>query len=166
MSSTASGKNPGVDWLELLAGAAHVVLAAVWLGAMAYSLSIVQPRTARFLADERRADELAAVLAAGARRKVLAVIALLAISGAALVLAAPAGERTGGWWALIVVKVGLLGVALGVFAHVSWRLWPARLFTSDDELPLVRARFRRAAVTLMALVAAGIVLGVAAGALR
>jgi putative copper export protein len=122
-----------VDWLDFLAGAAHVVVAAVWLGAMAYSLAIVQPRAARFLADERRTEELAAVLAAGARRKVLAVIAFIALSGVALVLIAPAGERSGAWWALIAVKAGLLGVALGVFAHVSWRLWPARLFAGPDE---------------------------------
>jgi hypothetical protein len=97
---------------------------------------------------------------------VLAVIAFIALSGVALVLIAPAGERSGAWWALIAVKAGLLGVALGVFAHVSWRLWPARLFAGPDELPAVRARFRVASVALIGLVAAGTVLRVAAGALR
>jgi hypothetical protein len=159
-------EHAGVDWLEFLAGAAHVVVAAVWLGAMAYSLAIVQPRVARFLGDERRTEELAAVLAAGARRKVLAVMAVLAISGAVLVLAAPEGERSGGWWALIAVKAVLLAVALAVFAHVSWRLWPARLFAGDEELPGVRRRFRFAAIALIGLVATGTVLGVAASALR
>ena len=155
-----------MDWLEFIAGAAHVVVAAVWLGAMAYSLAVVQPRAASFLADERRTEEFAAVLAAGARRKVLAVIVLLALSGAALVLLAPAGDRSDVWWALIAAKTALLVVALVVFARVSWRLWPARLFASEDELPAVRRRFRAAAIALIALVAAGTLLGVAAGALR
>jgi hypothetical protein len=154
-----------VDWLELLAGAAHVLLAAVWLGTMAYSLAVVQPRTARFLADERRSEQLAAVLAAGARRIVLALIAALAASGVALALVAP-GDRSGGWWALIAAKAGVLALALGVFARVSWRLWAARLFATGDELPAVRRRFRRAAIVLIVLVAAGTVLGVAADALR
>ena len=157
---------PRVDWLELLAGAAHVLVAAVWLGAMAYSLAVVQPRAARFLADERRTEELAAVLAAGARRKVLAVVALLALSGVALVLLAPEGERTGGWWALIAVKAALLASALAVFAYVSWRLWPARLFAGAEELPAVQRRFRAAAAALIALVAAGTLLGVTADSLR
>jgi uncharacterized membrane protein len=155
-----------VDWLELLAGAAHVLLAAVWLGAMAYSLAVVQPRTARFLADERHSEQLAAVLAAGARRIVLALIAALAASGVALTRVAPAVDRSGGWWALIAAKAGVLALALGVFAQVSWRLWPARLFATGDELPAVRRRFRRAAIVLIVLVAAGTVLGVAADALR
>jgi uncharacterized membrane protein len=155
-----------VDWVRFLAGAAHVLLAAVWLGAMAYSLSIVQPRAARFLGDERRTEELAAVLAAGARRKVLALMAGIAVSGVVLGLAIPSGDRSGAWWALIVAKSLLLAAALGVFSMVSWRLWPERLFASDAELPAIRRRFRLAAFTLIALVATGTVLGVALEALQ
>ena len=41
---------PGVNVLVVVASLGHNVLAAVWLGAMAYSLVVVQPRAARLLA--------------------------------------------------------------------------------------------------------------------
>ena len=137
--------------------------AAVWFGAMAYSLAVVQPRAARFLGDERRSEGFAATLAAGARWKVIGLIAVLAASGIALVLLT--GDRSGGWWALVVVKSVLLVAALALFANVSWRLWPARLFAPDSELPAVRRSFRRSAWALTAIVAAEIALGAAADVL-
>ena len=60
--------------LEVLAGAAHVLVAAAWFGAMAYSLAVVQPRAVRFLADERRSEDFAATLASGARYSVLVLV--------------------------------------------------------------------------------------------
>ena len=53
-----------------------------------------------------------------------------------------------------------------MFAHVSWQLWPERLFAKPEELPGVRRRFRRSALTLTVLIGAGLVLGAAADALR
>ncbi len=144
--------------------AAHVVLAAVWLGAMTYSLVIVQPRALRLL-GEQRFEEFAAVLAHGARTAVLAVMAGLALTGAALVvLVLAAGDQDRTWWLLVVAKIVALLAALAVFSWVSWRLWPRRIFALDAELPAVRAVFRRVAITLLALVAAQFVLGALAGA--
>jgi putative copper export protein len=47
---------------------AHLAAAAVWLGGMAYSLAIVQPRARRFLGGGAEPYEgFATALAAGAR---------------------------------------------------------------------------------------------------
>jgi hypothetical protein len=143
----------------------HLLVGAVWLGAMTYSLAVVQPRAARFFG--RRPDErerFAVELAAGARRPVLAAIALLAVSGVGLVLAEDAG-RGAGWWVLVGAKAAALAAAALLFAHVSWRLWPARVFATPAELPGLRERFARAASVLTALVTIGIVLGAAAATL-
>lgn len=149
--------------VELAAATAHAVLGAVWLGAMAYSLAVVQPRSRRLLGEQRH-EELAATLAAGARWRVLALIAALALTGLALI-----GLRGSGagwaWTALVVVKTALTAAAAGVFAWVSWRLWPQRLFASAEQLPVVHRRFALAATSLLALAGAAFVLGVVAARL-
>jgi len=150
--------------VSFLALTVHLLAAAGWFGAMAYSLAVVQPRSARFLADAQRSEAFAAELGAGARYPVLGVIALLAVSGAILTADGAAGQGTG-WWVLVALKAAVLAAAAGLFAIVSWRLWPRRLFAARDELPALQARFRRVALALTALVAAGIVLGAAAGTL-
>jgi hypothetical protein len=138
---------------------------AVWLGAMTYSLAVVQPRAARFFANRPRDRERFAVeLAAGARRPVLGAVALLAASGAGLVVAED-GARAAGWWTLVGLKAAGLCVAAGLFAHLSWRLWPARLFARPDELETHRRRFTRLAAALTAIVALEFVLGAAAAEL-
>jgi len=45
----------------------HVLVGAVWLGAMVYSLAAVQRRVRQFFGDAVRAEEVAVFLAAGAR---------------------------------------------------------------------------------------------------
>jgi hypothetical protein len=151
--------------VTFLALSVHLLAGAVWLGAMAYSLAVVQPRAQRFIEDERRREAFAAELAAGARRPVLGVIALLAGSGAALV-ALEAGDGTGsGWWLLVGAKVALLAAATALFWHVSWRLWPRRVFATPEELPALRARFRGVAWALLAIVGLETVLGAAAATL-
>jgi uncharacterized membrane protein len=146
-----------------LALSAHLLAAAGWFGAMAYSLAVVQPRSARFLGDDRRSEAFAVELAAGARYSVLALIAVLAISGA--VLTVDADSQGTAWWVLVALKAVLLVAATALFAVVSWHLWPRRLFAPAAELPALRARFRRIPAVLTALVAAEIVLGAAAGTL-
>jgi uncharacterized membrane protein len=149
--------------VSFLALSAHLLAAAGWFGAMAYSLAVVQPRSARFLADEQRSEAFAVELAAGARYPVLAVIAVLAVSGVVLTVDG-AGQGTA-WWVLVALKAALLVAATALFAIVSWRLWPRRLFAAAGELPALRVRFRRIALALTALVGAEIVLGAAAGTL-
>jgi hypothetical protein len=143
---------------------AHAGIAAIWLGAMAYSLLIVQPRAERYLGDPQRYEEFAATLAAGARWKVLGMIAALGLTGAGLVWLGAAGEPApSAWWiTLVAVKGVLLAVSLALFWLVSWRLWPRRLFALPTELPALRRRFRLVAIALTATVAANFALGVLA----
>ena len=147
---------------SFIAAAAHVLAAAIWLGAMVYSLAVVQPRSRRFLGDEETREGFAATLASGARYPVLALIAVIAISGGALAAIGGDGGRSEGWWALVAIKGGVLVAALAVFAWVTWRLWPARIFSGPGEREAVRRRFAAAAATLLGLVAIGTLLGVAA----
>jgi uncharacterized membrane protein len=158
----------GTEALRAVLLLAHLAAAATWLGGMVYSLAIVQPRARRFLGSADRYEGFAVALAAGARRGVLALIGLLAASGAGLVAVEIAGARDPGalWAVLVALKAVLLVAATAVFAHVSWRLWPARLFALPAELEALQARFRATALALTALVGAAFALGAVAGAVR
>ena len=137
---------------------AHAGLAAVWLGAMAYSLFVVQPKVARFFASDDEAEEaFLATLAAGNRWPVLGTVAGIAASGVAL-LALPGGEAV----AVHAIKGVLLLAALAVFVHVSWRHWPRRVFALPEERPALHRQLRRSAMAIALLVGAAFALGVLA----
>lgn len=140
----------------------HAGIGAVWLGAMAYSLLVVQPRAHRFFADPLEYEQFAATVAAGARWKVLAMMAALALTGAALAWLGIADGRPAAWTGLVIAKGGLLLVSLALFWSVSWRLWPRRLFALPSELPALRRRFQLTALALTATVAASFALGILA----
>src|SRR4051794_41839293 len=105
---------------------AHLAAAAVWLGGMTYSLAIVQPRARRFLGSAERYEDFATALAAGARRGVLALIALLVLSGAGLV--AVEDDPGTAWAVLVALKAVPPAPAPALFPPVPRRLWPARPF--------------------------------------
>ena len=93
----------GTQALRAVLLLAHLAAAAVWLGGMAYSLAIVQPRARRFLGGAERYEGFATALAAGARHGVLGLIALLAASGTGLVAVELAGASDPGTtWAVLV----------------------------------------------------------------
>lgn len=144
---------------------AHVVAGAVWLGAMAYSLGVIQARVRALFDDPVRAEEVAVFMAAGARWKVIAVMAVLAATGGGLVVVQGWGHSAR-WQIAIGAKVLLLAVAAAVFAWVSWRLWPARVFALPEEIPGWQRRFRIVGATLLGLVSAEFVLGIAAHVIR
>jgi len=138
---------------------AHAGTGALWLGSMAYSLFVVQPRLARVLCDPARTEDVYRELAAGNRWRVVGLIGVLGVSGAGLLAVQPG--RPGLWWAAVAAKATLWLAAAGVFWWVSWRGWPRRVFALPDELPDVQRRFRAVALALLALVGTGFVLGVA-----
>jgi hypothetical protein len=149
-----------VNWVAFLLTSAHLLLAAVWLGAMAYSIGVVQPKLLRYFGSPQAAEEPATFVAAGARWKVVTVIAALAVTGAGLVVLAE--DRAVSWWALIGAKAVLLAAAGAAFWYVSWRMWPRRVFSLPTEAPARQAAFRRIGWLLLGLVGAATVLGVAA----
>lgn len=138
----------------------HAGLAAAWLGSMAYSLTVVQPRLAAFFGpDDAAHEEFLLALAHGNRWRVVALVAALAVSGGGLLLLSGGDDL-----ALHLVKGGLLAGAATAFWYVSWRHWPRRVFALPQELPRQRRRLRSIAWTMAGLVGLAFVLGVVAGA--
>ncbi|GAA2362061.1 hypothetical protein [Dactylosporangium salmoneum] len=115
----------------------HLALAAAWAGAMGYSLLVVQPKAERFFAgrDDEYEDFLL-TMAHGNRWKVVPLIAGLLVTAALARI----------WFVLPVYAVAAL-----VFANVSWRHWPARVFALPAERPAFRRSLRAQAWTMTAL---------------
>ncbi len=124
----------------------HLALVAAWLGAMSYSLLVVQPKVMRFFDDPGRREEFLTVLAAGNRRPVVALMVALLSTGAVVAGSAPARIAVG-----YACGLFLLLAAAVVFWHVSWRHWPARVFALPDEVPGYQRRLRRLAGLMVAL---------------
>lgn len=148
------------DEMSFLLATVHLLLAAVWLGAMAYSIGVVQPKLLKYYGSPQKAEEAATFVAAGARWKVVGFIAVIALSGALLVVIGHSGQ-SGWWWAIVGAKVVLLVAASALFWYVSWRMWPRRVFALPAEVPGWQAAFRRVGWALIVLVGAASVLGVA-----
>jgi hypothetical protein len=125
---------------------AHLTIAAVWLGSMVYSLVVVQPRVDRFFPDASRREEFLVTLANGNRRPVVALVAALLVTDLAILVMRP-DVRLGFGIALVLHLL-----AGCVFAHVSWRHWPARVFAVAEELPGFQHRLRLLAWTILVLV--------------
>ncbi|MBL9107052.1 MAG: hypothetical protein JNL82_39490 [Myxococcales bacterium] len=164
---------------EFLAAAAialvHVLGGGVWIGAMVFSVFVLHPRAEKFFAragpDGREVasgefEDFIFTVVHGARWKVVAGIAAIVASGALLL--GRLGWAAGGpaWRALVVAKLVLLGVSLALFVHVSWALWPRRVFAGPDELPAVRRRFWWVGVVMIACNTTNLGLGVLAHLLR
>jgi putative copper export protein len=138
----------------------HLVVAAAWVGSMAYSLIVVQPKVAAFFTDDVRREEFLTVLAQGNRWRVVGLIIVLLLSGTGVVLTAPSAAAVG-----FGVALALEVVAAVIFVEVSWRHWPARVFALSQEIPgfqralRVRARCMLGLVGLAFLVALGSAVG-------
>lgn len=120
----------------------------MWLGAMGYSLFVVQPRLARLVAhDTSRIEEIHRELAFGNRWRVVGLIATLWLTGIGLAWLRP------GEWVLVSLKAFLLLAATVLFWWISWRAWPRRVFALPEELPALQRQFRQAALAMFAFVA-------------
>jgi Flp pilus assembly protein TadB len=143
--------------MTLLLAIVHVGLAAAWVGGMAYSLFVVQPKLKKYFgkdADGREA--LTTVIASGNRWKVIGLIAAIALSGIGLLLIKP------DHWQIHAVKGVLLLIATGIFWYVSWRHWPQRVFATAAELPVLQRRLIRLATAMLGLAGTAFALGVVA----
>lgn len=125
----------------------HVTAAAGWLGSMAYSLAVVQPKVDKFFPDEERREEFLVLLAHGNRGKVIGLIAVILATGFAVTVTSD-GLVTIGY----AIALGLYAIAAGLFWHVTWRHWPARVFAITEELAGFRRRLRIVAATMLLLV--------------
>jgi Flp pilus assembly protein TadB len=135
----------------------HAGLAAAWVGGMAYSLFVVQPKLKKyFAADQDSREALTTVIASGNRWKVVGLIGVIALSGVVLLL------LNHDHWQLHAVKGLLLLIATGIFWYVSWRHWPRRVFATAAELPVLQRRLVLLATTMLGLAGAAFALGVLA----
>jgi Flp pilus assembly protein TadB len=135
----------------------HAGLTAAWVGGMAYSLFVVQPKLKKFFGpDEDSREALTAVIASGNRWKVLGLIAVIAITGLILLLL-----DHHNWW-IHAVKAILLLTATAIFWYVSWRHWPRRVFATSTERPTLQRQLRILATVMLALAGLAFALGIAA----
>lgn len=149
-------------FVRTIAAVVHALAGAAWFGSMFYSLTVFQPRALAYFVDPVRFEDFIAAVSRGARWKVLSAFGIVLLSGIALALFDHPRPITGIWVTLIVVKSALFLVALAIFCHVSWNLWPARIFATPEEAPLFQKRFRRIGLILLLLVGSDLVLGVMA----
>jgi hypothetical protein len=148
-----------VQFLHLILASAHVLAGAAWFGAMFYSLMVLHPRARLYFNNPNQFEEFIGWLAAGARWKVLGGATFVGLTGAALYfLSEKANSAT--WNYLMAAKTIVFLIAVGIFCFASWKLWPARILTSSDEIPAFQKKFRCIAITLLLLVGANMVLGV------
>src|SRR5688500_12797777 len=134
-----------------LLAVAHALAGAAWFGAMFYSLTVLHPRATNYFQSDAEFEEFIATVSQGARWKVLPGLPLIGGTGAALLLLAlrdSAAPVSRAWVAVIIAKLALFLAALVIFCYASWRLWPRRIFASPEELPSIRAKFRRVAMSL------------------
>lgn len=135
----------------------HAGLAAAWVGGMAYSLFVVQPKLKKYFgADRDRREMLTAVIASGNRWKVIGLVAAIALTGVGMLLI---DHRN---WQLHAVKGLLLLIATGIFWYVSWRHWPQRVFATAAELPVLQRRLVKLASAMLVLAGLAFALGVVA----
>ncbi|MGW6278996.1 hypothetical protein [Kribbella sp. NPDC055071] len=135
----------------------HAGLAAAWVGGMAYSLFVVQPKLKRYFGpDQSSREALVTVIASGNRWKVIGLIGAIAITGGGLFALHPDH-----WW-IHAVKGVLLLVATGIFSYVSWRHWPRRVFATAAELPALQRRLVVLATVMLGLAGTAFALGVIA----
>lgn len=143
----------------------HVLGGGVWIGAMVFSVFVLHPRAEQFFQGGAQLEDFIFTVVHGARWKVVAGISAIVASGGAL---AWLGWSAGGplWRALVLVKLGLLGISLGLFIHVSWQLWPRRLFAAPAELPAIRRQFWWVGAVMIACNAINLGLGISAALVR
>jgi len=138
----------------------HAGLAAAWVGGMAYSLFVVQPKLKKYFGpDQEGRETLTAVIASGNRWKVVGLIAAIALTGLGLLLL-----DQDHWWIHALKALLLLG-ASGIFWYVSWRHWPRRVFATAAEVPALQRRLVVLAGTMLGLAGLAFALGVLAGQL-
>lgn len=130
----------------------HAGVAALWLGSMAYSLFVVQPKLSRIAGgDPVKVEQMHRELAQGNRWPVVGLIATLWVTGGLLV-----EELT----FAVPLKGFALLAATTLFWWVSWRAWPRRVFALPEELPALQRRFRHVAIAMFGLVALAFAAGI------
>lgn len=91
----------------------------------------------------------------------LGTLAVIGLTGALLIIFHPR-EADHRWLTLIAAKMLVLLIATVVFCYASWRLWPARIFASPEEIPKFQRRFRLVGYAMITMVVLAFVLAAVA----
>jgi hypothetical protein len=146
----------------------HVLGGGVWIGAMVFSVFILQPRAERFFTRAGEFEDFIFSVVHGARWKVFSGIVAIMLSGIGLAVwpghAVVAGSAI--WLGVFVAKIALFVVAAGLFMYVSWVLWPRRTFATEAELPGIKRHFFRVGAVMVVANAINMLLGLGAHLLR
>ncbi|WP_152362665.1 copper resistance CopC/CopD family protein [Microlunatus speluncae] len=156
-------RTKGPAWLMLPADLLHVLVGAIWLGGL-IGLVIVLGSTRNERSDEPDAGPAATVLA---RFSVLAgtAVVLLAVTGtvqALLILPEPRALIDTGYGRTLLVKIGLTAVAAAIAFDNHFRLAPRVHATGAGTAGvrmLRRAAINEAAIIALAVVTAGVLVG-------
>ena len=146
----------------------HVLGGGVWIGAMVFSVFILQPRADKFFRREADFEDFIFSVVHGARWKVFSGIVAILLSGIglavwpghAIVVESPL------WMGLFAGKVAAFVLAAGLFMYVSWVLWPRRTFATAEELPHIKRHFFRVGAVMVIANALNMLLGITAHVLR
>lgn len=140
----------------------HVLAGAAWLGAMIYSFFILHAGAKKFFRHESDFEAFITTVSHGTRWKVILGFSIIGVSGLGLILTRWPEVASKWWMALLAGKLALFVAAVVLFVHVSWRMWPARVFATAEEYSQVQRTFRRVAAVMIAIAGLGIILGVLA----
>jgi uncharacterized membrane protein len=146
----------------------HVLGGGVWVGAMVFSIFILQPRAEQFFRREADFEDFIFSVVHGARWKVFSGIVAILLSGIGLAVW-PGHAIVGGsavWSSLFAAKVVAFVLAAGLFVYVSWILWPRRTFATPEELPAIKRHFFRVGAVMVIANALNMLLGIGAHVLR
>jgi hypothetical protein len=158
--------------LDQLAEAAllgvHVLGGGVWIGAMVFSIFILQPRAEQFFRSEADFEDFIFSVVHGARWKVFSGIVAILLSGIGLAVWPKHAivSESPLWLGLFVGKLAAFVIAAGLFIYVSWVLWPRRTFATPDELPAIKRHFFRVGAVMVVANAINMLLGIGAHVLR
>ena len=138
----------------------HALSGAIWLGAMFHSVFILQPRAQSYFGNDADFEAFVIAVSQGGRAKFLLALGMIVLAGMGLAITTRPVIQRGVWLDLLGVKTALFVAIILVFAHISWRLWPMRLFAAGEEVGRLQRAFRRMGVLLSALAAISMALGV------
>jgi uncharacterized membrane protein len=158
--------------LDQLAEAAllgvHVLGGGVWVGAMVFSVFVLQPRAEAFFRRQADFEDFIFSVVHGARWKVFSGVVAILLSGMGLAVwpghAIMAESPL--WLGLFAAKLAAFVIAAGLFMYVSWVLWPRRTFATAEELPHIKRHFFRVGAVMVVANALNMLLGITAHVLR
>ena len=144
--------------LEQVLFYAHGLSGAAWFGAIAYRTFAVDRKVAAYFPDPAAFERFSVHLAHKMRYPVWVGILTCAASGSVL-MGLKWHPASGVWLGLMAAKVVVWLLACGLFCYVSYVFWPARCFASPAEFAGYRRQNFTLSVGMVALAAAGFVLG-------